>query len=117
MSPASRGNVLGEEDCAYFTIAPDGSAWAAWQAYQDKGDRILVAHSTASGWAAIEPLTAGGLDVYRTAVGEDVRKQIWVVWSQREGESWDLVARVNDGRGWSAPRKLTNGCVPKLVYK
>src|SRR5260370_16155303 len=104
ISPASQANAPVEPDYPSFTIASDGSAWAAWQAYQDKGDRILGAHSTASGWAAIEPLTAGGLDVYRTAVGEDVGKRVWVVWSHREGESWDLVARVNHGRGWSAPR-------------
>src|SRR5216684_6581697 len=117
ISPANQANTPVEHDYPSFTIASDGSAWVAWQAYQDKGDRILVGHSTASGWAAVEPLTAGGLDVYRTAVGEDARKQIWVVWSQRDGDSWDLVARVNDGRAWSAPKKLTNSGGPNFFHK
>jgi hypothetical protein len=114
---ANQANAPVEHDYPSFTMASDGSAWVAWQAYRDKGDRILVAHSTASGWQEAEALTTGGQDLYRTAVGEDARKQIWVIWSQREGESWDLVARVNDGRGWSASKKLTNGGGPNFFHK
>src|SRR5260370_5454299 len=89
ISPTNQANTPVEHDYPSFTIASDGSAWVAWQAYQDKGDRILVGHSTASGWAAVEPLTAGGLDVYRTGAGEDARGPIWVGWAQRGGNSWD----------------------------
>ena len=106
-----------EHDHPSLTIAADGTAWAAWQVYENGGDRVLIAHSTANGWSAAIPLTPAGQDVFRTAVAEDSRRRVWVVWSQREGETWNLVARNYDGRNWSPPRKLTNGNGPNFFHK
>jgi hypothetical protein len=118
ISPARPGpNAVAEHDYPSLAIASDGSAWSAWQVYQDGGDRVLVAHSTGTGWSAPEPLTEAGQDIFRTAIAQDARGRIWVVWSQRTGQTWDLTARVNDGRGWSAPRKLTNGNAPNFFHK
>ena len=118
ISPArADNNVVAEHDWPSLAIASDGSAWVAWQVYQDGGDRVLAAHSTASGWSAPEQLTEAGQDIFHTAIAQDGRGRVWVVWSQRAGEAWDLVARVNDGRGWSAPRKLTNGNGPNFFHR
>ncbi|HEV3202611.1 MAG TPA: hypothetical protein VGZ73_32180 [Bryobacteraceae bacterium] len=118
VSPERPGpNAVAEHDYPSLAVARDGAAWMAWQLYQDGGDRVLAAHSTAGGWSAPEPLTAGGDDVFRTAIAEDARGRVWVVWSQREGEAWDLRARTYDGRSWSAPRKLTNGNGPNFFHK
>ncbi|MDQ2946780.1 MAG: hypothetical protein M3Y27_12680, partial [Acidobacteriota bacterium] len=114
ISPAGQG---AEQDYPSLAITADGSVWTAWQTYQNGGDRIYASHSVASGWSAPEPLTPAGLDVYRTAVGQDSGKRVWVVWSQREGEAWDLMARMNDGRGWSGVRKLTQGGGPNFFHK
>jgi hypothetical protein len=116
VSPAGLPNPT-EDDYPSLAIAADGSAWAAWQAYQDSGDRVLVAHSTATGWSVAEPLTPTDRDVFHTAIGEDSRGRIWVVWSEREGETWDLVARVTDAAGWGAARRLTNGGGPNFFHK
>ena len=78
---------------------------------------MLAAHSTAGGWSAAEPLTPAGQDIFQTAVAEDSRHRVWVVWSQREGEAWNLVARNYDGRAWSAARKLTDGNGPNAFHK
>ena len=118
VSPSrSTPNEVAEHDYPSLAVARDGSAWLAWQLYRDGGDRILVAHSVAGGWSAPEELTAGGQDLFRTAIAEDARGRIWVVWSQRQGETWDLTARTYDGRSWSAPRKLTNGNGPNFFHK
>ena len=119
ISPVSQaaGAATAEHDYPSLAVAADGSVWTAWQTYQNGGDRIFAAHSVASGWSAPEPLTPAGQDVYRTAVGQDLSKRVWVVWAQREGESWDLMARMNDGRGWSAVRKVTQGGGPNFFHK
>jgi hypothetical protein len=110
-------NSTQEHDHPSVTIATDGTAWAAWQVYENGGDRVLAAHSTTSGWSGPEPLTPAGQDVFRTAVGEDSQRRLWVVWSQRGGEIWNLVGRYYDGRGWSAPRNLTNANGPNVFHK
>jgi len=118
ISPARPGpNAVAEHDYPSLAMARDGSAWIAWQLYQDGGDRVMVAHSAAGGWSAPEALTPGGQDIFRTAIDEDSRGRVWVVWSQREGEVWNLTARTYDGRAWGAPRKLTNGNGPNVFHK
>jgi len=89
----------------------------AWQVYENGGDRVLAAHSTADGWSAAEPLTPAGQDIFHTAIAQDARGRVWVVWSQREGEAWNLVARTRDGSAWSAPRRLTSGSGPNFFHK
>jgi hypothetical protein len=118
--PAAAGagpNAIPDHDYPSMAVASDGSAWAAWQVYENGGDRVLTAHSTATGWSAAEPLTAGGQDIFHTAIGQDASGRVWVVWSQREGEVWNLVARMYDGRSWSAARKLTNANGPNFFHK
>ncbi len=116
ISPAHAPNVVSEHDYPSMAIAAGGPAWAAWQVYENGADRVMAAHSTAEGWSA-EPLTPAGQDIFRTAIAQDARGRVWAVWSQREGEAWDLVARTYDGSGWSAPRKLTNGNGPNFFHK
>lgn len=106
-----------EHDYPSLAIAADGAAWTAWQVYENGGDRVLVAHSTANGWSPAEPLTPASQDIFKTAIAEDARHRMWVVWSQREGDVWNLVARSYDGRTWTAARKLTNGNGPNAFHK
>ncbi len=118
VSPPSREGVMAEHDYPSLAVASGGAAWIAWQTYEGGGDRLFAAHSTPSGWSSPEPLTPSGQDLYRTAIAEDARGRIWVVWSQRAGELWDLMARTNDGQGgWTAPRKLTNAGEPNFFHK
>jgi hypothetical protein len=125
-APGRISSVEGEHDYPSITTGKDGSAWVAWQVYENGGDRVLAAHSTASGWSSPEPLTGLsrstapsplGQDVFHTAIAEDARGRVWVVWSQREGESWDLVSRTNEGGTWGVLRKLTNGGGPNFFHK
>jgi hypothetical protein len=106
-----------EHDYPSVTESRDGSAWVVWQVYEGGGDRILSAHSSASGWSTPEALTPAGQDLFRTAIAEDGRGRIWAVWSQRQGEQWDLVARERDNGTWRAARKLTNGNGPNFFHR
>ncbi|HTP34714.1 MAG TPA: hypothetical protein VMJ75_21195 [Candidatus Acidoferrales bacterium] len=117
ISPAVGPSSPPDHDYPAIAIAADGSAWAAWQVYENGGDRVLAARSTADGWSAPEPLTAAGQDVFHTAIAEDGRGRVWVVWSQRDGETWDLIARFHDGRNWTAARKITSANPPNFFHK
>jgi hypothetical protein len=118
VSPARPApNAVAEHDYPSMILARDGSAWIAWQLYQDGGDRVLVAHSTANGWSAPEPLTSGGRDIFRTAIGQDARGRVWVVWSEREGADWNLVVRTHEGNTWTGARKLTSDSAPNFFHK
>jgi len=114
-------NVIAEHDYPSLSMAPGGAAWVAWQVYENGGDRVLASHSelTPNGpaWSAAEPLTPAGQDIFRTATAQDARGRVWVVWSEREGEAWNLVARTHDGSAWGAPRKLTNGNGPNFFHR
>ena len=59
----SQPGQTAEPDYPTLATAADGSAWAAWQVYENGGDRVLAAHSTASGWSAAEPLTPAGQEL------------------------------------------------------
>ncbi len=117
ISPPTPPNATADHDYPSLAIAANGAAWATWQVYENGGDRVLAAHSTAEGWSAPDSLTEAGRDVFRTAIAEDAQGRMWVVWSEREGENWDLVARVHQGSAWSAPRRLTGGNRPNIFHK
>ena len=115
--PAGNPNTYPDNDYPSLAIASDGTAWTAWQVYENGGDRVLAAHSTASGWTAPDALTPAGQDVFHTAIALDSRGRVWVVWSQREGEAWELTARTYDGQSWSAARRITNANGPNFFHK
>jgi hypothetical protein len=117
ISLAHAPEVVSEHDYATLAAGNGGPAWAAWQVYENGGDRVLAAYSTAEGWSPAEPLTEAGLDIYRTAIAQDGRGRVWVVWSQRDGEAWNLIGRFRDGNGWSAARRLTSGNAPNFFHK
>ena len=117
LSPDRSGDQVAEHDYPSVAVSHDGSAWAVWQVYEAGGDRLLSAHSTATGWSAPEALTPAGQDLFRTAIAEDGRGRIWAVWSQRQGEQWDLVARMRANGTWGAARKLTNGNGPNFFHR
>ena len=116
ITPARPPEAVAEHDYATLAMA-NGEAWVAWQVYENGGDRVLAAHSTADGWSAAEPLTPAGQDIFHTAIAQDARGRVWVVWSEREGEAWNLVARTRDGSAWSVPRRLTSGSGPNFFHK
>ena len=102
-----------EHDYPSVAVAKSGAAWFAWQAYQDRGDRVYVA---APG-AAPQVITEGKADIYRTALAEDGQARMHVVWSERSGEEWQLWERMFDNKTWSPRSQITAGHSPNLFHK
>ena len=46
-------------------------------------------------------------DDFRTAIAQDGKGRIWVVWSARKERNFDLYARSFDGKKWSPTERLT----------
>ena len=70
--------------------------------FENGGDRVLIAHSTANGWSAAHSVDPRRSGRFSNCCRRGFARRVWVVWSQREGETWNLVARNYDGRNWSA---------------
>ena len=122
------GDVLVERIPATRRISPDGSeqhdypslartrsgaVWTAWQAYEDRGDHV---YARADNGGPVR-LTTTKADIYRTAVGEDSRGGVHVVWSQRDGTDWNLLERVLAGSNWGAVRTIVSGQSPNIFHK
>ena len=110
VSRVSEDKTVEQFDYPSVAAARDGSVWSAWQGYHDRGDHVYALHST--GPASPVRLTDEKADIFRTAIGEDAGGRVWVVWSQRFGARWDLVARCFEQGQWKAPQRLTSGNQP-----
>jgi hypothetical protein len=107
-----------EYDYPSLAVTRKGVVWVSWQGYQDRGDHVYARYSTPSGgWSEPFRLTEQKGDIFRTEVGEDADGRIWVIWSERSREDWDLYARAFDGRNWSSRRKLTSGDHPNMFHR
>lgn len=112
---------LTDNDYPAVTVARDGSIWVAWQGFRPWGDRVYAEE--------IEPLAArapdtkpyvlnrGEGDVFRTAIAEDTEGKIWVVWSERKNDKWDLYARTFDGLSWSSEHRLSRASQPDTQHQ
>jgi hypothetical protein len=117
ISPWPEGANPEEHDYPSVCVTRQGVVWIAWQAYQDRGDQVYVRYSTPAGWAQPVRLVEEKGDIFRTAVEEDAEGKIWVVWSERTGEDWDLYARTFDGQKWTARQKLTDADHPNIFHR
>ncbi|HZT31243.1 MAG TPA: hypothetical protein VFA33_15240 [Bryobacteraceae bacterium] len=102
-----------EQDYPSLAVTRTGAVWTAWQAYQDRGDHV---YARRAGGSATR-LTEEKGDIYRTAVGEDERGQIHVVWSERNDQDWNLYERVYDGATWGPRRQITREHSPNMFHK
>lgn len=106
-----------QNDYPSAIVAKDGSLWVAWVAYENEADRVMVARRTASGWSEATPTSERPGDYFKTAIAQDARGRIWVVWSSQLKGNWDLYARSFDGSKWSATQRLTTDPAPDLFHR
>ena len=102
-----------EHDYPSVVVSQSGSAWFAWQAYQDRGDRVYVAVRG----APPQVITEGKADIYRTSLAEDGQGRMHVAWSERSGEEWHLWERVFERGVWTPRLQLTHEHSPNLFHK
>ncbi len=111
----------GDYDYPAIAVTKDGAAWVSWQGYNGEGDHVFAEKITSQ--ARIGPgrrphqVTAAPGDVYRTAIAADSEGKIWVVWSERVKDNWDLFARAYDGQSWSSPERLTRSSQPDTQHR
>jgi len=71
------------------------------------GDQVMFLELKDNQWTKPEPLTKGGLDLFRTATAVDGQGNVWVFWSANVDGNWDVYARVRKGEQWGEPSRLT----------
>jgi hypothetical protein len=74
------------------------------------GDQVFLLHfsKTRRFWSAPIPVSAPGQDVMRTAVAADGQGRVWVFWSARNHENFDIYAKYLAQSKWSEELRLTS---------
>jgi uncharacterized protein DUF3604 len=105
---------LTENDYPSVTVTRDGDVWVAWQGFVPNEDRVYAEKLGTGG----KPHAVSGSkgDVFRSALAEDTEGKIWVVWSERRSDNWDLYARSFDGSSWSSIERLTKASQPDAQH-
>ncbi len=97
-----------EDDEAAITTLSDGSLAAAWVAYRDRGDRVMVRTLQSGSWSAPEEVTPAPGDLFRCSVASGQDGNLWVFWSRRDGTGWDIWGREKKGDQWQPPVKISD---------
>jgi hypothetical protein len=96
-----------EDDEPSIAVLADGTVAVAWVAYRDQNDRVLLRERRNGVWTAAEEVSPKPGDIFRTSMAATDDGGLWVVWSERAGETWNLWGRRKQGGSWSAVQQLT----------
>jgi hypothetical protein len=100
-------NTAYEND--YPSLAVDGkNVWLAWQGYQNESEQVFLCRHSGGQWSEPVTVTEKPGDIFMTAVAASGGK-VMVVWSEREGEDWNLKARMVDGSGFGKTQTIAPG--------
>src|SRR5581483_11496314 len=92
----------------YPSLATEGkNAWLAWQAYKKESEEILLRRQAGGQWSEPITVTEKPGDLFGTGVAAAGGKAT-VVWSAREGDSWNLKARTCDTSGCGKVENITS---------
>ncbi len=97
-----------EDDEPSIAALSDDSLTVAWVAYRGRADRVLLRRRSPAGdWSEAEEVTPKPADIFRCSVVSPAPGSLWVIWSERDGEIWNLWAREKRGNDWSMPVRLS----------
>ena len=82
-----------EDDEPAIAALPGGAIAAAWVAYRDRADRVFLRTRANNAWSAPEQVTPKTGDIFRCAVAAGEAGSLWVFWSERLNDHWQLWAR------------------------
>jgi hypothetical protein len=97
-----------EDDEPSLVAHRDGSLTAAWVAYRDRADRVLVRTRRNGVWSQAEEVTTQPADIFRTAAAEDAEGALWVFWAERDNQQWHIRGRRRVGPQWEPAVRLTD---------
>lgn len=101
-----------DNDFPSIAFGRDGAPWISWQAFTGSGDDVYARHG--NGRVSV---VRRGTDVYRTETAVDGDGIVWVIWSERLADNWDLFGRAFDGESWSAVERLTSAPQPDIHHR
>ncbi|MEZ5351673.1 MAG: hypothetical protein R2762_03490 [Bryobacteraceae bacterium] len=100
------------EDDYPAIAAAGGKVWMAWVAYKDQSDRVFLRSYENGQWGARGTVTEKPGDLFGVAVVV-IGGKPFVMWSEREGSSWQLKGRSPGG----AVETITSGEGNNLFHK
>lgn len=112
----SVGTELRSDDLPDIAAAPDGSLWAVWMSHSDRRDEISLRQFRDGIWSNVVMVPGGSGDVWLPQVAVDKENRVWVVWSARRNDNWDLFARRFDpvAESWGNLLQLTDHRLPDI---
>jgi hypothetical protein len=105
-----------QSDFASIATAPNGEVLAAWVAYKDDSNEILVRRYSQGTWSAAEKVSPKPADVFLVKLGRDNKGRVWAVWSAQESGNWDLYGRAYNGKSWGGVERITHGAGPDIYH-
>jgi hypothetical protein len=96
-----------ENDEPAAAILPNGDVAVAWVAYRDRKDRIFLRTRSLSGWTESEEAVAPTDGVFRCALAAAPSGDLFLFWTQRDGDLWNVWTRVRKSGRWQTPERLT----------
>ncbi len=91
-------------------VAADGTTWIAWHAYHGGNDRVLLRRIDVKGNAGpIQTVSREGRVHGPPILVRMAEGSLWVVWSAKVGEHWQVLARCRSADAWGDAVAVSNG--------
>jgi len=95
-----------EDDEPAIAALSDGSLAVAWVAYQNQADRVLLRTLHNGVWSEAEEVTPQTGDIFRCSVVAGADNRVWVFWSQRDNDHWQISSRERRDGKWQPPETI-----------
>ncbi|MEO7649864.1 MAG: hypothetical protein ABIZ80_05310, partial [Bryobacteraceae bacterium] len=96
-----------EDDEPAIVALPNGAVASAWVAYKDRADRVMLRTRGRDAWSTAEEVSTKPADIFRCALATDAAGNLWVFWSEREGDRWQIWARQKKAGAWQRAERIT----------
>jgi hypothetical protein len=97
-----------EDDEPAIAALPNGSIAAAWVAFKNRADRVFLRTRSNNAWSPAEEVTPRPADIFRCAVAAENDGGLWVFWTERSKDTWELWGRRKKGTSWQRAEKLAS---------
>ena len=98
---AGAGPGLGEPAIAAL---PGGALAVAWIGAGERSSRLLLRTRGSEGWSRAEEIIRQG-DIFHCAAAAGA-EDLWVFWSERQNDRWQIWGRQKRGAAWRLPERL-----------
>src|SRR5437868_2484442 len=107
MAPEQLAAEGSEVDEPALTAMSDGTIAAAWVSNRERVGRLLLRTRANNAWSAPEDATVRLGDIFRCAVA-GTAQDLWIFWSERQNDRWQIWGREKRGAAWQQPARLSS---------